>query len=35
MNLDNITKAKIMFGLNLLSGLNVDGYKFISYKKLS
>ena len=31
MNLDNITKAKIMFGLNLLSGLNVDGYKFISY----
>jgi len=31
MNLDNATKAKILFGLNLLSGLSVDGYKFKSY----
>ena len=31
MNLDNTTKAKILFSLNLLSGLNINGYKFESY----
>ncbi len=31
MNFDNTTKAKILFGLNLLSGIEVNGYKFKSY----
>ena len=30
MNLDNTTKAKVLFGLNLLSGINVSGYKIKS-----